>query len=313
MTKLNQHFLQTQAWADFQEAEGNKVFHEKGENFEYFAILKSTSLGKYLFLPYGPALADKKSFKSALKSLKNLAKEQNAIFIRVEPTVFFKNDEMKKLGFKKAHHIEPEHSWFIDLTQSEEDILGAMESRKVRYYRNYAKKGMSIRTTHDPEEIKILYKLYTEVAANDNFQTFDEKYLKNQMKFPFSTLYVVDLDEDGKKVPIAAALMYDKDDTCYYAHTGADYEHRKYNAGIILLIKMILDAKANGRKFFDFWGVTTSEDPKHPWYGFSKFKMSFGGKLLTFTGTYDLPINKSKYRLYSLLRPINKLKRKIKK
>ena len=94
---------------------------------------------------------------------------------------------------------------------------------------------------------------------------------------------------------------------------GADYEHRKYNAGIILLIKMILDAKANGRKFFDFWGVTTSEDPKHPWYGFSKFKMSFGGKLLTFTGTYDLPINKNKYRLYSLLRPINKLKRKIKK
>ena len=44
---------------------------------------------------------------------------------------------------------------------------------------------------------------------------------------------------------------------------------------------MIIDAKHNGRKKFDFWGVTTSEDPNHPWYGFTKFKKSFGGELVT--------------------------------
>ena len=74
---------------------------------------------------------------------------------------------------------------------------------------------------------------------------------------------------------------------------------------------MIFDAKAAGKKIFDFWGITTSEDPKDPWYGFSKFKKSFGGYQIDYAGTYDLPINKVKYLAYSLLRPINKFKRKI--
>lgn len=313
MQKLNQHFLQTKPWADFQAGEGNEIFHEKSENFEFYAIKKQNSLGNYLFLPYGPALADKKSLKTALSALKKLAEEQNSIFIRLEPTIFFKNDEMKKLGLKKTNHVEPEHTWVLDLTQTEEEIFGAMETSKVRFFRNCGKKGLSIRTSHDPADFEILWKLLTEVAANDGFQTFDKKYLKNQMNFPFTTLYIVDLEEDGKKIPIAASMMYDDNETRYYAHSGADYEHRKFRAGIILLMQAILDAKAAGRKNFDFWGVTTSENPKHPWYGFTQFKKSFGGHLVTFTGTYDLPVNKSKYRLYSLLRPINKLKRKIRK
>ena len=306
---MEMHFLQTPAWQKFQEDEGRKVFREKSEKFEYMAILRHTKLGNYLFVPYGPALKDKKALKPALESLKKLAAEQNAIFIRIEPTLPFTEAEMTKNGLKKSHHIEPQHTWVLDLTQSEEDILAGMESRKVRYYRNYEKKGMTIRTSHNPKDMKILFKLLSEVSENDNFQTFDEKYLENQLKHDFATLYIVDYED----TPIAAALMYDTDDTCYYAHTGADYEHRKLNAGIVLLVKMIIDAKHNGRKKFDFWGVTTSEDPNHPWYGFTKFKKSFGGELVTYAGTWDLVINPLKYNAYKMLRPINKLRRKIKK
>ena len=310
---MNPHFLQTEAWEEFQKSEGRETFRVKGSDFEFMAILRPTSLGNYLFVPYGPVLKSKKALPHALDALKKLAADKKAFFIRIEPTLEFSEAEMAKLKLKKTHHIEPQHTWVLDLTQSEDDILAGMESRKVRYYRNYTKKGMSIRTTHDPKEMKILFKLLSEVAETDNFQTFDEKYLENQLKFPFATLYIVEVTEEDKKdpIPIAAALMYDTDDTCYYAHTGAEYEHRKLNAGIILLIKMILDAKKNGRKKFDFWGVTTSEDPKHPWYGFTKFKQAFGGQLVTYTGTYDLPLNSAKYRAYSLLRPLNKLKRKL--
>ena len=72
-----------------------------------------------------------------------------------------------------------------------------------------------------------------------------------------------------------------------------------------------LDAKKNGQKYYDFWGITTSKDKNHPWYGFTQYKKSFGGRQVDYAGTYDLPINRKKYALYSLLRPINKLKRKI--
>ncbi len=63
------HFLQTPAWQKFQEDEGRKVFREKSDKFEYMAILRHTKLGNYLFVPYGPALKDKKALKPALESL----------------------------------------------------------------------------------------------------------------------------------------------------------------------------------------------------------------------------------------------------
>ena len=98
---MEMHFLQTPAWQKFQEDEGRKVFREKSEKFEYMAILRHTKLGNYLFVPYGPVLKDKKALKPALESLKKLAAEQNAIFIRIEPTLPFTEAEMTKNGLKK--------------------------------------------------------------------------------------------------------------------------------------------------------------------------------------------------------------------
>ena len=72
-----------------------------------------------------------------------------------------------------------------------------------------------------------------------------------------------------------------------------------------------MEAKEAGKKRFDFWGVTTSEDPSHPWYGFTQYKKSFGGELVTYSGTYDLVTNAAKYKAYGLLRKANRLKRKV--
>ena len=314
---MKAHFLQSKAWMEFQKAEGFEIFHEKTANYAYYAILKPTSLGNYLFVPYGPTLEDKKSLKPALDSLKNLAKSKNCIFIRFEPVIPFTKTELAKFGAKKSDHFDPEHTWAMDLTQTEEEIFQNIGKNKTRAYKNRALKGVSLRTSKDPRDMEIFFKFYETVAAKDNFQTNERKYLENQLKFDFATLYIAEFKDpevkNSPKIPIAATIMYTGNDACYYAYAGADYDFRKKEAGAILLIQMILDAKAAGKKIFDFWGITTSENPKDPWYGFSKFKKSFSGYQIDYAGTYDLPINRKKYRLYSLLRPINKLKRKITK
>lgn len=311
---MKPHFLQSREWEEFQKAEGFEIFREKGKNFEFMAILKPTSLGNYLFLPYGPTLKDKKSLKSAISAIKKLAKEKNCIFARIEPTIPFSAAEMKKFDAKKSHHIDPEHTWVLDLPKTDEEIYQIIGKNKARAHRNRKIKEISLRTSKNPEDMKIFFKFYESVAEKDNFQTNERKYLENQLKFDFATLYIADYsDENGKKIPIAATIMYTGEDASYYAYAGADYEFRKKEAGAILLIQMIFDAKNAGKKIFDFWGITTSDSPKDPWYGFTKFKKSFGGYQIDYAGTYDIPINHPKYRLYSLLRPINKLKRKIKK
>ncbi len=44
--------------------------------------------------------------------------------------------------------------------------------------------------------------------------------------------------------------------------------------------------KKLGCKVFDLWGAT--DDPKDPWYGFTRFKLGYGGELVSFPGAYDL-------------------------
>ena len=304
---MKPHFLQSREWEEFQKAEGFEIFREKGKNFEFMAILKPTSLGNYLFLPYGPTLKDKKSLKSAISAIKKLAKEKNCIFARIEPTIPFSAAEMKKFGAKKSHHIDPEHTWVLDLPKTDEEIYQIIGKNKARAHRNHKIKEISLRTSKNPADMKIFFKFYESVAEKDNFQTNERKYLENQLKFNFATLYIAEFQ--GK--PIGATIMYTGKDACYYAYAGADYEFRKKEAGAILLTQMLMDARAAGKKIFDFWGITTSENPKNPWYGFTKFKKSFGGRQIDYAGTYDIPINRKKYAIYSLLRPINKMKRKI--
>lgn len=309
---MKHHFLQSPEWEAFQKAEGFEIFREKGKNFGYMAILKPTSLGNYLFLPYGPTLKDKSALKSAAKSIKSLAESKKCFFARIEPTIPFSKAEMRKIGAKKSAHFDPEHTWIMDLKQTEAEIFQSIGKNKSRAYKNRAQKGISIRTSKNRADMEIFFKFYAEVAKKDNFQTNERKYLENQLKFDFATLYIAEYtDEKGKITPIAATIMYTGNEACYYAYAGADYEFRKKEAGAILLIQMIFDAKAAGKKFFDFWGITTSNDPKDPWYGFTKFKKSFGGSQIDYAGTYDIPIKRQKYLCYSLLRPINKLKRKI--
>ena len=119
-----------------------------------------------------------------------------------------------------------------------------------------------------------------------------------------------DLENTGASKVIAAALIYDYDGVRYYAHAAADEEYMRQAPGSIVLIQMILDAAAAGMWEYDFWGMTTSEDPKHPWYGFTQYKKSFGGRQVDYAGTWDLPVARRKYQLYQGLRSVNRVMRK---
>ena len=311
-------FLQSLAWEKFQQSQGKKTFRLSDDNFEVLAILDSTPVGSYLSCPYGPILKDKSALKTALKTLRKLAKEQNAIFVRIEPQIQFSATEMKNIGAKKVHDIEPAATWALDLTQPQEIIQAGIEKEKMRLWRNGHKKGISFRQSTNPKDVEYLSSLLAQVAKKDGFNPHSTDYLKAQVEQGFASLYLVELDpsvkdpeQKSEKIPIAASMIYDYDGVRYYMHSAADYEHRKLGAGSSILVQMILDAQSAGLKSFDFWGITTSTDKNHPWYGFTQFKKSYGGAEKIYTGTYDLPIKKFKYSLYTLLRSLNKLIRKL--
>lgn len=355
--KVFGHFLQSGEWEKYEQAEGHRTLRAEGEGFRALLVVHETALGEYLFCPYGPELWEvpghdlKWSLEQALNSLAELARQEKTIFVRVEPTVAFTEAEMKGLGLVKSHDLDPAHTWTLDLTSGQESLLGGMEKRKVRYWRNYAKR-FTMRQTKNPEEIGLLTRLLAKLGERDHFNPQDEAHLRRQLEAGFATMYVLETlpetegsqgsgagavnDQDSasgsaagtsggsgadaglvetdtmEKKVIAAALIYDYDGVRYYAHAAADEEYMRQAPGSIVLIQMILDAAAAGMREYDFWGMTTSEDPKHPWYGFTQYKKSFGGRQVDYTGTWDLPVSRWKYRLYQGVRVVNRVMRRAK-
>lgn len=318
--------LQTKAWEKLQNDLGEETFFVQEKDFQFLAIVKKTKFGTYLYLPYGPVLKDAKSAKKALKSLEELANEKSAIFIRIEPQDPQSARELfKGPKIKKSADLNPAHTWRLDL-KTEKDVMIKNFTQGTRTcYNQTPKKGLTISTSKNPEDLKHLVRMQSKLAKDKGINAFSFEYLKTELEQDFATLYLVHYnpkndqsltDESAKKdadIIIAASLFFDDKDTRYYMQSASDYEYRRLPATVGLLTTAIFDAKEKGLKFFDFWGIAPDGAGKdHPWSGFTKFKKSFGGFPVEYCGTYDLVLNKSKYRLYNLARKINRKIRKIK-
>lgn len=308
---MKNHFLQSAAWQQFQEARGRTVYYREGDGWSYRAILEPGSRlsPTRLYCPYGPTATSEKALQTALDSLVALAQSVQATFVRVEPlgTAF----SPKKLGLRQVNYSQPAHTWQIDLTQPRDDIIAAMKQNNRSIYRNYHKKGPTYRNSTDPAECTHLLDLLHGVAAHNNITIHSDNYLQAQANTLLPTghgrLHFIEYEG----LVIAAALTYESDDTCYYAHAGANHEHRKLAASTALLAEIIMDAKARGKTTCDLYGITTSHDPAHRWAGFTRFKKSFGGHSVTLSETYDLPVKRAHYWLYQTAKNAKQLLRKL--
>lgn len=301
--------LQSQAWQKLQDDLGIVSFFKQTDDYQYLAIKKPTPVGNYLYLPYGPIAKNQTAFRKAIQNLTQLAREENAFFIRIEPQNPDFAHNLKNL--KKSQDLNPAETWALNLKGTDDDLTAKLPSRLCRYHKNYPKNGLIIEKSHNPDDIHYLYDLQQALAKEKNISTYSKEYLATELKQPFATLYVVKYQnpETNREEPVAAGLVFD-DKTTRYNLQGAQSDlGRHLHATGILTIELIKDAKAKNLETFDFWGIAPDGAPEnHPWAGFTAFKKTFAGKEVKYAGTYDLVLNPIKYQIYASLR---KIRRKI--
>lgn len=306
---LNIHFHQSAAWQIFQESLGRKVFHRTGEGWEYRAILEPARFGlSRLYCPYGPAASSHRALRTALASLKALARSQNAAFVRIQPLgAQFTSEDMKHLGAHKIHYSQPAHTWCVDTSRPVDEIIAEMKQNNRNLYRTHEKKGMLYQRSTNPEDISKLTTLLKGVATHNHITVHSDSYFRKQaetlLPLGAASLHFMTYEDET----IAAALVYEDSHTSYYGHAAASHEHRKLGASTALLACIIVDAHERGRHTCDLYGITTSEDPNHRWAGFTKFKKSFGGYEKSLSETYEYPVKPLHYVAYATARRIKRL------
>ncbi len=292
-------FLQSCDWAEFQKSLGRKVWEMNGIS----VIKHNLPLGKsYLYAPRcgGDFLSE-----VFLKKVKETAKKENAIFLKIEPSSILgelregKPSVLKKLGFKKAQNIQPRKTLILDVTKSEKDLLEQMH-HKTRYNIRLAERK-NIKIRKDKTKFEDFWKLIQKTTKRDGFRPHPKEYYKKMLDIPGMELFVAEYPEKSpistngasQNKIIAANIVVFHKKQAIYLHGASDYEYRKLMAPHLLQWQQILEAKKRDCAEYDFWGI---DDKK--WPGVTRFKKGFSGKEIEYPNAYDLTFESFWYIFY---------------
>ncbi|MBL7156515.1 MAG: peptidoglycan bridge formation glycyltransferase FemA/FemB family protein, partial [Candidatus Pacebacteria bacterium] len=214
----------------------------------------------------------------------------------------------KELGFKNAPiHMHPELTWELDITPSENDLLMSMR-KTTRYLIRQAMKNQDIKIyqSNNLKDVGRFNKLYQETVKRHDFAPFSLNYLKNEfLAFSPDNQVLIFLGKHQNKVLSSAIVIYWQNIGFY--HQGASVAS-KIPVSYLMQWKAIMQAKQNGCKTYNFWGVAPTDNKKHAWAGLTLFKKGFGGNKIEYAKTQDYIVS-SKYYLNFLVETIRKRKR----
>ncbi|MGI5892505.1 MAG: lipid II:glycine glycyltransferase FemX [Bacillota bacterium] len=317
------HILQTWQWGEVK-ADSSWlplrliVEDEGGQIIAACSLLKRNlpaGLGTLFYAPRGPVLDinDKDCWDFLWQSIKELAKEHNAIFCKIDPDIPSSDEvwaqRLKASGFRSAEKgegfegVQPRHVFRLDISPDEETLLANMH-QKTRYNLRLAQKKGVRAEISNREGMKIFYPLLQETAQRDKFLIRSEAYFNSfydQLKpHGLAELFLVHYND---KV-ISGSLAFKLGKKAWYIYGASANQYRNVMPNYLMQWEMIRWAKANGCTLYDFRGVPGDVPPQHPLYGLVKFKKGFGGDYVHFIGEYDLVFKPAAYKFYNFVEPL---------
>ncbi len=316
-------FLQSWNWGQFQKTMNNKIWRlGVFDNNNLLATVLASKIaakrGTFLLIQHGPAFALQATagkptiLKTLISRLKEIAKQENAIFVRMNP-LWEETQEnincLKATGFSPApmHANAYESTWKLDIRPPEQELLKNMR-KTTRYLVRQAMKNPNI-TIEQSQDIETYLWLNKQMAKRQKFTPFSDDYIKKEFQ-AFSTDRQISLflGKYNNEV-VCGALIVFWSDIGFYHQAASLEKYAKFSIPYLLQWEAIKQAKAKGCSDYDFWGYTDPQKcPHHPWAGPTLFKMGFGGKAYEYVKTQDLKIS-SKYWLTYTFETIRRFKR----
>jgi len=318
----NVPFTQASFYGDWQKNLGRTVrrflFLSDNNIIAYFQLVKyPLLLGKsYLYIPYGPVTKNTSEdfFVNLKLELKQIAKTENAVFVRLDFTPFVSNNILSKF-FTKAPfytyhsaYFQPRAEWFLGLEKSENDLLAAMHE-KTRYSIRLAERkeiAAEIILEDFEKYFEIFYELILQTAKRDGFSIHQKNYYEGIFQNLHKTNAYLSVAKHGQIIlAIDLVIVFGK--IANYVFGGSSNEERNRMPTYLAQWKAICHAKKLNCDFYNFGGITTENKIYKGWDGLTLFKKKFGGKEITHSDFFDVVVNPFWYHLYNFRKCIKKI------
>ncbi len=257
----------------------------------------------FAYAPRGPVLGDWST--AAVGRFTELARSElrtvRASHLRIDPEV--ERDAgpdtdgavvaaLREAGWQPAPPVQPVATRVIDLT-SDEDVLWSDLRKKWRQYVNKARTGGVRIVEADGDRLGEFYRIYRETADRAGFlirapsayrDVWDAFGPSGRARLLFAEL------ADG--TPVATLFLVRAGTRVVEPYGGMTAAGADSRANYLLKWEAIRSSREAGATTYDLWGLAHA--------GIAHFKTGFGGREISYIGSWDLVLDALGRRTYSL-------------
>ncbi len=296
------HICQSEAWGEFKNRMGNRAVEAGKSQF---------TIHNVPVIPYSIGYSPRPAVKDInWEKLITEGRNNNCLYIKLDVPQCHKTSNMFKKAGKYANRLKRADSVFanetilLDLTKSEDEIMDNMNSKTKSNIKHAWKQGVIVEERNDKGSLEKFINLQKKTAKRQGFYVHPDDY--------YRTVWDVLKEKDMihlliAKLPteqvVAAYILFEYKNIFYYPYGASDYQYREFMPNNLIMWEAIKMGKKRNCKIFDMWGATSNK--KNDWWGFTRFKLGFGGELVGLPKTYDFVINKP---LYPAVTTANKIR-----
>lgn len=302
------HILQTAAWGVLKSGFGWQAAHVLVGDSGAQVLFRKLPLGFSLaYIPKGPVGAN---WEKLWPEVDAICKARRAVFLKVEPDLWEDASDLLLGGAPprgfclSPHEIQPPRTLVIDLTGSEDQILGQMK-QKTRYNIRLARrKGVVIRQTSD---VETFHKLMEITAERDTFGVHSLAYYQQAFDLFAPRGQCALLMAEFEEQPLAGLMVFARGPRAWYFYGASSNDQRHLMPTYLLQWKAMQWARTQGCSMYDLWGIPDEDqetleanflERSDGLWGVYRFKRGFGGDLRRALPAWDRVYNPLLYKLY---------------
>jgi peptidoglycan pentaglycine glycine transferase (the first glycine) len=247
------------------------------------------------YIPRGPVVApSSQEAMELLTQIGNYFRAQGAILLKMEPAWLTAD---LPANWRRAHQsILLGETYTIDLSRPEDQIVASMRSKTRQYIRKAQTDGVEISRDEKGEYLPAVYEIYQQTAKRAGFGLHSFSYYQRLFELFGNRNYLFVAQLQGQ--PVAFLWLIVGGGSALELYGGVNDTGAESKANYLLKSRAITELKAAGYKLYDFNGRLNE--------GVSQFKAGFGPDETNYVGSYDWPLRKFGYWLWTGLLPVLK-------
>jgi peptidoglycan pentaglycine glycine transferase (the first glycine) len=316
------HVLQSYEWGEFKRRLGWRpirlVLKRDGAVVglgQFLTYNTAPVPGVLMYCTKGPWLPwdDEEAVRAFFEGMRAVAGRCGAHTVKIEPDVLEEQKDIKTLlgeiGFRKARYdLNLKTTLVVDLSLSEEELLGRMKGKTRYNVRLAARKGVGVVEPEFDEAWETFYGWMeaTSERKEDYVLRRSRDYLYGVMRSMHDAGQGHLFFAEHEGTPLAGMYVFTFGEKYWYMYGASSDEKRNLKPNYLLQWEVMRWAKERGLTHYDMVGVPKPEELNEgsSLWNVYKFKEGFGGEISDSLGCFDLPVKKTRAAAWHKLEPV---------